>query len=52
MRLVPGTIALLVLCRLVEGVINVDAISWIKGLIVGGVGFGLGTTLLLHGQEQ
>jgi len=52
LRLVPGTLALLVLWRLVEGGINVDAISWIKGIIVGGVGFGLGTTLLLYGQEK
>ena len=52
LRLVPGTLALLVFWRLVEGCINVDVISWIKGIIVGGVGFGLGTTLLLYGQEQ
>lgn len=52
LRLVPGTLVLLVFCRLVEGGINVGSVSWIKGLIVGGVGFGLGTTLLLHGQEQ
>ena len=52
LRLVPGTLALLGFWRLVEGCINVDVISWIKGIIVGGVGFGLGTTLLLHGQEQ
>ena len=52
LRLVPGTLVLLVFWRLVEGSINVDAVSWIKGLIVGSVGFGLGTTLLLHGQEQ
>ena len=52
LRLVPGTLALLVFWRLVEGCINVDVISWIKGIIIGGVGFGLGTTLLLYGQEQ
>ena len=44
--------ALLVFCRLVGGDIKVDANSLIKGLTVGGVGFGLGTTLLLYGQEQ
>ena len=38
LRLVPGTLALLVFWRLVEGCINVDVISWIKGIIVGGVG--------------
>ncbi len=44
--------ALFALCRLVESDIKVDANSLIKGLTVGGVGFGLGTTLLLYGQEQ
>lgn len=52
LRLVPGTFALLVFCRLVGRYIKVDANSLIKGLSVGGVGFGLGTILLLYGQEQ
>ncbi len=52
LRLVPGTLALFVFWRLVEGGVNVEAISWTKGLIVGGLGFGLGTALLLYGQKQ
>ena len=52
LRLVPGTFSLLVFCRLVGRHIKVDANSLMEGLSVDGVGFGLGTTLLLYGQEQ
>tara|TARA_B100000575_G_scaffold268746_1_gene247887 strand:+ start:1374 stop:2267 length:894 start_codon:yes stop_codon:yes gene_type:complete len=52
LRLVPGTFALLIFWRLVEGRISVGTTSWIKGVIIGGGGFGLGTTLLLYGQKQ
>ena len=52
LRLVPGTLALFIFWRLVEGGIRVSTTSWIKGFIIGSVGFGLGTTLLLYGQKQ
>ena len=52
LRLIPGTLALLIFWRLVEGQAGVGATLWIKGVIIGGVGFGLGTTLLLYGQKQ
>jgi drug/metabolite transporter (DMT)-like permease len=52
LRLVPGTLILLILWRMIEGEIVTDAATWFAGIIVGGIGFGLGTTLLLYGQKQ
>lgn len=51
-RLIPGTLLLVVFWRLMEGKITLSADLWLKGMTIGGIGFGFGTTLLLYGQSQ
>jgi drug/metabolite transporter (DMT)-like permease len=50
-RLLPSTIILLIYWRLTAGPLPLDRIIWKKGLIIGAIGFGFGTVLLLYGQH-
>jgi drug/metabolite transporter (DMT)-like permease len=50
-RLLPSTIILLIYWRLTAGPLPLDRIIWKKGLIIGAIGFGFGSLLLLYGQH-
>ena len=50
-RLMPSTVILLIYWRLTEGRIPSHWFLWKKGLVIGAIGFGFGTVLLLYGQH-
>jgi drug/metabolite transporter (DMT)-like permease len=50
-RLVPSTLILIVVWRLLEGRLNLNRRIWGQGLVIGGIGFGFGSLLLLYGQH-
>lgn len=50
-RLLPSTVILLIYWRLTEGRIPSHWFLWKKGLVIGAIGFGFGTVLLLYGQH-
>lgn len=50
-RLLPSTILLLIYWRLTEGRLPSDWQLWKKGMVIGSIGFGFGTILLLYGQH-
>ena len=45
-----GALVLAIVWRLVEGAAAIRRAAWSKGLFIGGLGFGVGATLLLAGQ--
>ncbi|HCP19262.1 MAG: hypothetical protein CBC12_08580 [Candidatus Puniceispirillum sp. TMED52] len=50
-KLLPSTVLLLIYWRLTEGRLPLNWHLWKKGLVIGGIGFGFGTVLLLYGQQ-
>jgi drug/metabolite transporter (DMT)-like permease len=50
-RLVPSTFVLMGIWIIMEGRISLDRRLWAEGMAIGGIGFGLGTSLLLYGQQ-
>lgn len=49
-RLIVTVVPLLFLWRVIEGMAKLRSANWACGILVGGVGFGIGSYLLLWGQ--
>ncbi|XDZ66704.1 DMT family transporter [Alphaproteobacteria bacterium LSUCC0684] len=51
LRLVPSTFLLIFFWWIIDGRVMPDRRLWLEGMIIGGIGFGFGTMLLLYGQQ-
>lgn len=49
-RMAIGTAAMVLIWWLIEGRMAIRSAPWAPGILIGGVGFGIGATLLLAGQ--